>query len=207
MEEEEESTTQQLQNKVDKLKLLNLAQNIHNLTPPQQVSEDASRDIALVNALSSHPRIQRKVLEIRGLEWNPKKKMFEQIAEPRMNINGAKLVADILTTIAEEIEWASYSEEEINSRIVHFYEENIPYILFYHEDYELSPKYFGYIINMLQVFIDASFHKAKSGKYINTLGRTYDEATLRRALDTNGSPQSNKKQEGFLSKYNPFRDR
>ena len=207
MEEEEESTTQQLQNKVDKLKLLNLAKNIHNLTPPQSQQEDASRDIALVNALSAHPRIQRKVLEIRGLEWNQKKKVFEQIAEPRMNINGAKLVADILTTIAEEVEWASYSEEEIPSRIIHFYEENIPYLVFYHKDYELHSKYFGYIINMLQVFIDASFHKAKSGKYINTLGRTYDEATLRRALDTNGSSQSNKKQEGFLSKYNPFRDR
>ena len=205
--EEEESQTQQLQNKVDKLKLLNLAQNIHNLNPPQQIQEDASRDIALVNALSSHPRIQRKVLEIRGLEWNQKKKIFEQIAEPRMNVNGAKLMADILTTIAEETEWASYSEEEIPSRIVHYYEENIPYILFYHEDYELHPKYFGYIINMLQVFIDASFHKAKSGKYINTLGRTYDEGTLRRALDTTGSSQPTKRQEGFLSKYNPFRDR
>jgi hypothetical protein len=202
---EEESTTQQLQNKVDKLKLLNLAQNIHNLTPPSQQQEDPARDIALVNALSAHPRIQRKILEIRGLEYNKKKKEFEQVAEPRMNIDGAKLIADILTTIAEEIEWASYSEEEIPQRIIHFYEENIPYILFYHEDYDLSPKYFGYIINMLQVFIDSSFHKAKSGKYINTLGRTYDEGTLRRALDTN-APMS-KKQEGVLAKHNPFRNR
>lgn len=204
--EEEESTTQQLQNKVDKLKLLNLAQNIHNLTPPQQQQEDASRDIALVNALSAHPRIQRKVMEIRGLEWDKKKKIFDQVAEPRMNHNGAKLIADILTTISEETEWASYSEEELPQRIVHYYEENIPYILFYHEDYELDPKYFGYIINMLQVFIDSSFHKAKSGKYINTLGRTYDEGTLRRALDTTSS-QPNKSQEGLLSKYNPFRNR
>lgn len=197
--------SQKLQNKVDKLKTLNLVSNIHNLTPPHKQEEDSLRDIALVNALSAHPRIQRKILEIRGLEWNPKTKIFEQVAEPRMNHNGAKLVADILTTIAEETEWASYSEEEINSRIIHHFEENIPYLLFYAEEHELQPKYFGYIINMLQVFIDASFHKAKAGKYINTLGRTYDEGTLRRALDIDS--QKTKVQQGFLEKYNPFKER
>ena len=48
----EETTTQKLQNKVDKLKLLNLTSNIHNLTPTQQKPDDATRDIALVNVFS-----------------------------------------------------------------------------------------------------------------------------------------------------------
>lgn len=207
MEEDEFSKlqveSQQLQNKVDKLKTLNMI--THNLTPPQIQQEDPSRDIALVNALSSYPRIQRKILEIRGMEWDIKKKKLIQITEPRMNHDGAKLVADILTTIAEETEWASYSEDEINSRIIHHYEETIPYLTFYAEDYELDPKYFGYIMNMLKVFIDSSFHKAKQGKYINTLGRTYDEGTIRKMME--GEPQRKTKQDnGFLSKYNPFRN-
>lgn len=209
MEEDEYSQlqieSQKLQNKADKLKALGMLSQTHNLTPPDSGQEDPSRDIALVNALSSHPRIQRKILEIRGMEWGAKQKKLIQITEPRMNHDGAKLVADILTTIAEETEWSSYSEEEINSRIIHHFEENIAYILFYAEDYELHPKYFGYIINMLKVFIDASFHKAKSGKYINTLGRTYDEGTIRKALETNTPNSPNKKDNGFLSKYNPFR--
>lgn len=197
---------QKLQAKVDRLKTLNLASNIHNLTPPNQQHEDGSRDIALVNALSAFPRIQAKIIEIRGLEWDKKSKSFIQVYEPRMNIDGAKVVADILRTIAEETEWSSYSEEEINSRIIHHYEENLPYILFYAEEYDLKPKYFGYIMNMLKIFIDASFHKAKAGKYINTLGRTYDEGVLSRIAGPEKS-QTNKQNNGFLDKYNPFRER
>jgi len=121
-----------------------------------------------------------------------------------MNTLGAYRYCKILKQ-AEEIEWASYSEEEINSRIIHFFEENIPYFLFYGEDYDLSPKDFNYIITTLQVFIDTSFHKSKSGKYINTLGRTYDEGIMRRALDT--EHMTKKQEEGFLSKYNPFKSK
>ena len=68
----EETTTQKLQNKVDKLKLLNLTSNIHNLTPTQQKPDDSSRDIALVNVLSVYPRIVSLFLEIRGLEYDQK---------------------------------------------------------------------------------------------------------------------------------------
>lgn len=205
MSEEIESTTQKLQNKVDKLKLLNLTSNIHNLTPPQRQDEDPSKDIALVRALSVSNRITQKFLEIRGLEYDHINKEFIQITEPLMNLRGAYRFCKILQ-MAEEIEWASYSEDEINRRIIHFFEENIVYILFYAEEYDLNPRDFNYIINTLQVFIDSCFHKSKSGKFINTLGRTYDEGVLKKALETENSSIQRKKG-GVLSELNPFRDR
>ena len=200
----QEDTTQILQNKVDKLKLLGLTDNLKNIIPGNQYQEDPNRDIALVRVLSCSDRIKEKFLEIRGIEFNIKTKEFVKITSPIMNTLGAYRYCKILKQ-AEEIEWASYSEEEINSRIIHFFEENIPYFLFYGEDYDLSPKDFNYIITTLQVFIDTSFHKSKSGKYINTLGRTYDEGIMRRALDT--EHMTKKQEEGFLSKYNPFKSK
>lgn len=197
--------SQKLQNKVDRLKTVGLVSNIHNLTPPTQKTEDSSRDIALVGALSVTPRIQEKFLEIRGLEYDTKTKTYVQITEPIMNILGAYRFCKLLK-MAQEIEWASYDEEEIKARIIHFFEENIVYFLFWNEEYDLNPRDFNYVITTLQVFIDSSFHKSKSGKYINTLGRTYDEGTLRRALETDSSSRT-KKEEGFLAKHNPFRER
>ena len=203
--EQQESTTQKLQNKVDKLKLLNLTENIRHISPTQNQMEDSSRDIALVNVLSVSKRVKEKFLEIRGLEYDPKNKNMIQVTEPIMNLLGAYRFCKLLQ-MAEEIEWSSYSEEEIDGRIIHFFEENIPYFLFYNNEYELSPRDFYYVINTLQVFIDTSFHKSKSGKYINTLGRTYGEDVMKRALDT-GSSNIQQKDSGFLSKYNPFKDR
>lgn len=201
----EETTTQKLQNKVDKLKLLNLTSNIHALTPPNIKEEDSSRDIALVKSLSVSPRIVELFLEIRGLEYDPKERKLVQITTPIMNIDGAYRFCKLIKRLAEEIEWASYSEEEIPQRIVHYFEENIPYFLFYSDLYELQPSDFNYIISVLQNFIDTAFHKSKQGKYINTLGRTYGEDVLKKALDTEGR-RPTKREEGFLAKYNPFRD-
>lgn len=200
---EEDTTTQQLQNRVDKLRLLNLTENVHNLTPMNRQQEDSQRDIALVNVLSVSQRVKAKFLEIRGLEYDPNTKKVVQITEPIMNLLGAYRFCKLLQ-MAEEIEWASFSEEELNPRLIHFFEENIPYFLFYNKEYELNPRDFYYVINTLQVFIDTSFHKSKSGKYINTLSRTYDEGVLKKALDT----ETNKRKEdsGFLSKYNPFKN-
>lgn len=200
----EVDVTQQLQNRVDKLKLLGLTDNLKNIIPGNQQTDDPNRDIALVRVLSVSERIKEKYLEIRGIELDKQTKQFIQITQPIMNILGAYRFCKVLKQ-AEEIEWASYSEEEINSRIIHFFEENIPYFLFYAEDYELNPKDFNYVITTLQVFIDTSFHKSKSGKYINTLGRTYDEGIMRRALDT--EHMTKKQEEGFLSKYNPFKNK
>ena len=203
--QESETVTQKLQNKADKLKLINLTNNIHRLTPPNKEEEDGSRDIALVKALSVSPRIVELFLEIRGLEWDAREKSFVQITRPIMNIEGAYRFCKLIKRLSQEIEWASYSEEEIPQRIIHYFEENIPYFLFYADDYDLLPSDFNYVISVLQNFIDTSFHKSKSGKYINTLGRTYGEDILKRALD-NDTKTVTKKQEGFLAKYNPFRE-
>lgn len=202
--EEEESTTQKLQNKVDKLKTMGLINSLHTLTPPNKNVEDRSLDIAFVNVLSSSRRIQDKFLTIRGLEWDAGKKQFIQVAPPIMNIEGAFRFCQLLK-MAEEIEWASYAEEEIPQRETHFYNQNICSFLFWREVYDLNPKDDYYLCTTLQVFIDTSFHKAKSGKFINTLGRTFDEGVLKKALDTDGKGVS-KKEEGFLSKMNPFKE-
>lgn len=206
MQIDNDDTTQKLQNKVDKLKLLNLTNNLHNLSAQQNYQEDQSKDIALVNALSVSKRIQQKYLEIRCIEYDPSTKEYIQVTEPIMNVLGAYRFCKILQ-MAEEIEWASYSEEEIIRRIIHFFEENIPFILFYAEEYDLNPRDFNYIINTLQVFIDSSFHKSKSGKYINTLGRTYDEGVLKKALETESQRKVKGGDGDFLSKLNPFKDK
>lgn len=199
-----DTTTQQLQNKVDKLKLLNLTSNIHNLTPPIGREDNLERDIALVKSLSVSPRLVSLFLEIRGIEYNESKKEFIQVTRPIMNILGAYRFCKLIKRLAEEIEWASYAEEEINTRIIHYFEENIPYFLFYSTQYDLHPSDFNYVISVLQNFIDTAFHKSKSGKYINTLGRTYGEDVLKKALDTDSSRQN--KPEGFLARHNPFKE-
>lgn len=204
-ERESETHTQKIQNKVDNLKLLNLTNNIHRLTPPSQTEDDGQRDIALVKSLSVTPKVAQLFLEIRGLEFDPTTKKYIQVTDPIMNILGAYRFCKLLKNLTEQVEWASYSEDEIKPRIIHFFEENIPYFLFWAEDYNLNPRDFNYIITTLQAYVDSTFHKAKSGKYINTLGRTYDEGLLKRALD-NDNPRQQKR-EGFLERMNPFKDK
>lgn len=201
-----EEETQKLQNKVDRLKLLNLTSNIHNLTPPQRQEDDGERDIALVKALSVTPRILSMFLKIRGLNYDPRSRQLIQVTTPIMNVDGAYRFCEVLKVISEETEWSSFSEEEIPQRIIHYFEINFPYFIFHAEKYDLDASDFNYIETTLQSFIDSAFHKAKSGKYINTLGRTYGEDIMKKALDTQGE-KMNKSEEGFLSKYNPFKDR
>lgn len=197
--------SQKMQNKVDRLKTLNLASNIHNLTPPQQQQDDPRREIALVNVLSSTPRVMKIFFELRGLEFDPKKKEFIRIVRPIMNIEGAYRFCMPFKTLYQEVEWASFDEDEIKSLQIHFFNENIPYFLLNNDNYDLNPMDFFYVIFTAQTLITAAFHKAKSGKFINTLGRTYDEGVLRRALESGDTKI--KESQGFLSKYNPFRER
>lgn len=198
------TTTQKLQNKVDKLKLLSLTSGIHNLTPPPK-QDDGTRDIALVKALSVFPRLVVIFLEIRGLEYDQKTKQYVQVTKQIMNATGAYRFCKVLKNIAQETEWASYSEDEINLRIIHYFEINFPYFTFRCEEFDLDPMDINYIETTLQSFIDSCFHKAKSGKFINTLARTYGEDILKRALDVGGV--GSKKDEGILAKYNPFKTR
>lgn len=202
---EEINPTQEMQNKVDKLKLLNLTSNIHNLTPPQNNEDNSNREISLVSALSVSPRIMDIFFEIRGLQYDNKTKTYVQVTRPIMNFEGAYRFVKILKNIAQETEWASYSEEEINPRIIHYFEVNYPHFTFYATLYDLQESDLNYVETTLQSFIDSCFHKSKSGKYINTLGRTYDEGVLKKALES--GQQNMRREEGFLSKMNPFKDR
>jgi hypothetical protein len=203
---QQSNNAQILQDKVDKLKLLNLTSNIHNLTPPQSEDNDNSKEIALVTALSVSPRLVEIFFEVRGLEYSPQEKRYIQVTRPIMNFEGAYRFVKVLKNIAQETEWASFAEDEINSRIIHYFEENYPYFTFHAKMYDLDESDFNYVATTLQSFIDSCFHKSKSGKYINTLGRTYDEGVLRKALET-GDNMVNRKDGGFLGKLNPFRDK
>lgn len=196
--------TQDMQNKVDRLKLMNLTNNIHSLLPPSNKNNSQENNVAFVEALNVTPRLKRLFLEIRGLEWDEHKKEYIQVTRAIMNFEGAYRFVKICQHIAEETEWSSFAEEEIPKRIIHYYEENIPYFLFWNDEYELAERDFNYIMTTLKSFIDSSFHKAKAGKFINSLSRIYDEGTIRKALETPES-RSNKKEEGFLARYNPFR--
>lgn len=184
MAEEQIDTTQQLQNKVDKLKLLNLTSNIHSLTPPQLQKDTAQDNVALVVALKVSPRLAEAVLFFQG-RIPTEKEGFIQITEPIMNIKGVwAFINGICRVIAENTEWATYSEEELPTRLVHYYEQNLPNFTFQKDLFGLKSENFNQIETYLQIFIDSAFHKAKQGKYINTLGRTYSEDLLNKALQT-----------------------
>jgi hypothetical protein len=198
-----EEETQQLQNKVDKLKLLNLTSNIHSLTPPQKKDEPDQDNVALVSALRVSPRLAAAILDLQGRQYDPQRKEIVQVVEPIMNIKGIWDFISVCRVLAENTEWATYSEDEIPQRLTHYYECSLPYFTFWYDEYELNPRNFVIIENYLKVFIDSAFHKAKQGKYINTLGRTYSEDLLNKALSN--EQQKKQKEGGEFSFLNPFK--
>lgn len=200
----DEDQTQQIQNKVDKLKLLNLTSNIHSLTPPQKDKEDNHDNVALVSALKVSPRLADAVLVLQGRAIDPVTKEIIDVTRPIMNFMGVwRFINAVCGVLAENTEWATYSEEEIPQRLVHYYETILPYFTFWYEDYELNPRDFVVIETYLKVFIDSAFHKAKQGKYINTLGRTYSEDLLNKALSNENNKK--KQEEKGWSLINPFK--
>jgi hypothetical protein len=189
-EEQQADATQQMQNKVDRLKLLNLTSNIHSLTPPQPQRDNNQDNVALVIALKVSPRLAEAVLFFQG-RMPTEKDGFVQITEPIMNIKGVwAFINGICRVISENTEWATYSEDELPTRLIHYYESNLPNFIFNKEKFELKSENFNQIETYLQIFIDSAFHKAKQGKYINTLGRTYSEDLLNKALSTEQQKQS-----------------
>jgi hypothetical protein len=195
--------TQQLQNKVDRLKTLNLATNIHNLTPPQKREEADESNIAIIKALDSYPRIQEIYLEAQGLFFDPKLKKLVRIAHPYMNKNGAKkLVAELLKIALAD--WSNFGEEEIPAYLNHFFKLIYPKFTIWHEYYDLEPRDFDYVEVTIQMFLLSSFYKAKGGKLLNVLGKTYSEDLLGRVMNIDKNSQTAKR-EGFLDKLNPFK--
>lgn len=192
-----------LQEKVDKVKAIGLLNNIHNLSPPIAKSNDAENSIAVINSLKVTPRLIEVFLEIMGLMYIEEQKKYIQVSKPIMNLNGAFRFIKIVKHISEEIEWSNFKEDEIDARILKYFETIYPSFTFYHEDYDLDPADFAYIESTLMTFIDSSFHKSKSAKYLNVVGKTYSEDFLAKAVG-DGSKTSIPI-ESPLSKLNPWR--
>jgi len=199
---ESEETTQELQNKVDKIKTISLISNPHSLSPPIKKEEDNQNQVVIINALSSEPRLLNIFLEARGLAYDSVTKQFIQMSRPLLNIYGAwKLVAEC-KKIAQEAEFGNFTEEFIPAYVDHFFRSIYPYFTFWHEEYELNPRDFDYVQVTLQMFILSSFYKGKGGKYINVVGKTYDEGFMGKIMQGN---QHTQKRESFLERYNPFK--
>jgi len=189
-----------LQEKVDRAKAIALMASVHNLTPPIQRSTESDNQVAIIDSLKVTPRLIGIFMEIRGLMFVAEKKAYIQVAKPIMNINGAFRFVKILQHIAEEIEWSNFKEEEIDGRIITYFKENFPNFTLWHEDYELDPADFNYISTTMMVFIDSSFHKSKSAKYINAVAKIYSEDFLSKAVGNDQKEQ----RDSILSKLNPF---
>jgi len=195
--------TQELQNKVDRIKTLSLLNNAHNLTPPKTVQQSDDNQIALIKALDSYPRIQEIYLEAQGLMWSEKEKKAVKIGEAYMNKEGAnKLVSELKKIILAD--WSNFPEEMIPKMLDSFYREIYPKFTIWHEYYELEPRDFEYVSITIKMFILSSFYKGKGGKLLNVLGRTYSEDLLGRVMNVNKENQ-NVRKEGFLDKLNPFK--
>ena len=204
MVEEQIDETQHLQNIVDKSKTLATISNIHNLTPPQKRVETDENQIAIIKALDSYPRIQEIYLEAQGLMFDEKKKELIKISEPYMNRNGAKkLVAELLKIALAD--WSNFSEENIPAYLNHFFKAIYPKFTIWHEYYDLEPRDFDYVEVTVQMFLLSSFYKAKGGKLLNVLGKTYSEDLLGRVMNIDKGGQNVRKEGGFLDKLNPFR--
>ena len=199
---EQEKQTQHLQSTVDKAKTVSLLSNIHNLTPPVKSNEEDNNQVAIVKALESEPRLRQIFLEARGMVWDEKQKSAIQMSAPFMNIPGAWKLVAICKKISQESEFSNFHEDDIPQYMNHFYKTEFPAFTFFADEYELDPAHFDYVSTTLQMFLLGSFHKAKSGKYINLLGRTYSEDMIGKIMNADNKK---KEKEGFLDKYNPFK--
>ena len=168
-----------LQKKVDKIKTISLISNSH-LTPPQQ-QIDNGRDIMIIQALQSKPRLMEIVLQVRGQVMGSNGKPI-QVRQPIMNDAGAAKLMFMLMNISSETEYATYAEEEIGPRVVIYLEQIFPRFTFWHNDYDLDPKNFDYVYTTLLSFIDSCFHKSKNGHFARILTKTYSEDLLGKAV-------------------------
>jgi hypothetical protein len=201
-EQSYDDRTQHLQNVVDTVKTMNLIQNPHSLTPPQMKPDDTGREIAIIEGLKTKDEDMFKLyLEARGLE--EQNRTFIQVNHPYLNVRGAYKFVQIIFHIVGPTEFSNFHEEEIPARLVHCYERDITEIKINQEKYELETCDFNWIDSIYQSAIDAAYHKAKGGKFINVVGKTYDEKGMFSLLN----PQQKKENLSFadrLDKLNPF---
>jgi len=203
---QEEDKIQQLQTLVDKGKTVSLINNLlhnqHNLTPPPQKEQDTGREIAIIEGLQTKDEdIYKLYLEARGFEYNQKTKTYEQKNHAYLNTRGALKFVQIIYHIIKPTEFSNFHEDEIPQRLTFNYERDIPEFKINKDLYDLETSDFNWIDSVYQAAIDAAYHKAKGGKYINVVGKTYDEKGMYNLLNPK---QESKKETGFLDKINPF---
>ena len=201
---ESSNITQELQNKVDKIKTLSLISNAHNLTPPKQKENLDENNIAIVKALDNYPKIQEIYLEAQGLMYDEKEKKLISVSEKIMNREGAYLLQSLLKRIILS-DWSNYPEDIIPKMLDYFMSDMLPSFTIWHDYYELEPRNFTYVKSTLGLFMLASFYKARTGKMLNLLGRTYSEDLLGRVMNLNNEKQKQKEKGGFLDTINPFK--
>ena len=199
--------TQHLQSMVDATKtasILNAWGDKGALIPPQQQREDGTREIAIIEGLKTNDlMLYRLYLEARGMEEiSPGK--YEQRNHAYMNARGALKFVQIVGHIVQPTEFSNFHEDEIPARLVHSFERDITEFKINQELYELETSDFNWIDSIYQSAIDAAYHKAKGGKYVNVVGKTYDERGIANLLN----PQQKKEVKGFADKFsglNPFK--
>jgi hypothetical protein len=199
----DETNIDKLTRLVDKAKALSVVSNVHSMTPPQKEPDNPSNQVAIIDALRAAPRVLSIYFRLRGQMYNPDTKEIVQISTPIMNERGALKFVGIVMGIAEEIEWSNFGEDEINPRIMKYYEDNYPYFTFWHGDYDLDTSDFNIVGSLLMAAIDGTFHKSKNAKYLNVVGRVYSEDMLGKVLTS--TEDNKKKRMNIIDRLNPFK--
>lgn len=200
-----EGNPENVQSKAEKLKLLSLGNNIHNLTPPVQGNDSEQQQVAIVHALKSDNFTSKAYLKLKGLNYDPIIRKWTQYRRPVMNSLGIGNFMQVLENIGDTIEYSNFDKDDIPKFGVHLFEMNYPYFTIYYRDYELSKSDFNIISTLLFNFIMTSLYKAKGAGHRNVVRGVYSEDVLGKLVG--GDPQQ-AKQGGLgslLSRLNPMR--
>ena len=192
--------------KVEKLKILSLANNIHKLNPPKSTGDQAV-NVEIIEALKADPMIIEVQLELKGMGYDPELKKWVSYRNPVMNSIGIGNFIQTIKSIAKTIEYSNFDKDDIPMFATHEFKTNYPYFTIYHDDYELDKKDFNLIATILFNFIISAFNKAKGAGHRNVVRGVYSEETLGKIIKGN---ESQIKKEGFLSgmaKFNPLKKR
>lgn len=198
-----EEDTQKMQNKVDKLKTLSLANNIHNLSPPSNPNSQI-HDVAIVEALKADRHIQKAILQLKGYMFDPLKNVYAPYRRPVMNELGIGNFIQTIQNIGDTIEFSNFKEDDIPKFAIYLFEYNYPYFTIYYRDYELSREDFNLVSTILIDYILTSLYKAKGGGHRNVVRGTYSEDLLGKVVQ----PEFIRKEGGFgalLGRLNPMR--
>lgn len=186
-----------------KMKSLGVVQNAHNIIPPQKDTQDIS-PVAIVSALHGEQYVQKLIMQLKGMIYNPLTKGWEGYRKPVMNEAGIGKFIYVISNIAEVIEYSHYHEDEIPKNCVFNFESNYPYFTLYFDEYDLDKSDFNLISTLLFNFIYSSLLKAKGAGHRNVVRGTYSEDMMGKALGVN-TPAKKSGWKEALSELNPLR--